>query len=65
MSAAQSGIIRHVESLFAPAKADALAAQLTADDDEGWTYRAAHDPQGTGLSFITIYDDAGEFVGKL
>ena len=49
--------------LFSPQKAMALAAEMNATDD--WEYRVVHDPQGTGYSFIEIYDEFGEFVGNL
>ena len=47
---------------FAPEKAEAAAAELTAQDDDGWTYKVDHDPKGTGYSRIIIHDEAGEFV---
>lgn len=50
---------------FQPAEADTLAASLTAQDTEGWTYKANHDPKGTGYSFIEIYDETGAFVACL
>jgi hypothetical protein len=49
-------------TLYAPAKANALAATLQAGDDDGWTYTAIHDPKGTGYSSIAIYDDDGAFI---
>ncbi len=56
-------IIRSTEKLFDPAEADDIAASMTAQDD--WTYVAVHDPSGLGWSFIKVYDEEGEFVGKL
>jgi len=50
--------------LYAPAKANELAAALQAGDDDGWTYTAIHDPKGTGYSYIAIYDEDGEFISK-
>ena len=50
--------------LYAKEAADALAAELTEGDEDGWTYEAVHDPRGTGGSFIEIYDEAGDFVGR-
>ena len=47
--------------LFAPADAEKTAATMGADDPE-WTYKAKHDPKGTGYSLIEIHDEDGEFV---
>ena len=64
-------IIRSTTTYMTPAKADALAAHLNADEAaEGWTYRAVHDPiaeqVGKGsFSFIEVTDDEGIIVGKL
>lgn len=59
-------MLNHVGSLYAPAKADELAATLNADEaNEGWSYTAVHDPKGTGWSFIEIRDEEGIYVGKL
>jgi hypothetical protein len=51
------------EHLYQPAQAEQIAAQLQESDDD-WTYRVVHDPKGTGYSYITIYDEEGELVGK-
>ena len=58
-------ILNHQGSLFAPAKADALAAELNADVEDDFRYDVIHCPNKTGLSFIKIFDEADEFVGKL
>lgn len=58
-------IIRHTEKLFAPAEADRVAAEMNENVDDDWAYEAIHDPKGTGYSFISIYDEDGEFVGKV
>lgn len=52
-------------NLFAPAKADELAANLNADVEDGFVYTVVHCPKGTGFSFITITDEDGNVVGKL
>ena len=49
--------------LFSPEKAEALAETLRSEDPE-WTYEVRHDPAGTGFSFIEVYDEDGEFVGR-
>jgi hypothetical protein len=49
-------------SLYPPAKAEAIAAALQSGDKE-WTYRAIHDPKGTGFSFVNVYDEDGVLVG--
>jgi hypothetical protein len=43
-------------------KAILLAAALTADSEDGWTYRPNH---GEKYSFIEIYDEDGLLAGKL
>ena len=52
-------------TLMSPDEADALAAQGTAEDDMGWTYRATHNSQRTNMSYVRIYDETGELVGTL
>lgn len=49
--------------LYEPADAEAAAAVLRASDPD-WTYNVVHDPEGVGRSYIAIYDEDGEFVGK-
>ena len=52
------------EKLFAPEVAEKVAKELRASDPD-WTYTVVHDPKGTGLSFIDIHDEEGEFVAKV
>ena len=56
-------IINEPTNLYKPEKAEEVAAVLRANDSE-WSYLVKHDPKGTGYSFIEIYDEDGEFVGK-
>lgn len=49
--------------LFAPVEAEAYCSVMAANDPD-WKYVAVHDPKGTGYSFVEIYDEEGEFVGK-
>jgi hypothetical protein len=51
--------------LFSPAQAEAIAAAMQAGDEEGWAYRAVHDPRGTGYSFVEVYDEEGECVARV
>lgn len=52
-------------TLMAPAKADELAAQLSAEDAD-LLYIAKHCPKGTGQSFVQIFDaHSDEFIGNL
>ncbi len=53
-----------VEHLYTLADAVHVAATLQAHDEDGWTYAAIHDPKGTGGSYIAVYDEGGELVGK-
>ena len=48
-----------------PKEAEATADALNSDEFDDWTYKAVHDPKGTGWSFVSIYDEEGEFVGKI
>ena len=42
-----------------------LNAEENAESDGmGWRYVAVHDPQGTGSSFIAVYENAN-FLGRL
>jgi hypothetical protein len=59
--------MKHLDTtskLFAPAKAEQLAAELQRGEDDGWSYTAVHDPKGTGYSFIEITDEDGVFVAR-
>lgn len=57
----------HVNHKFYKNPADAVAAAEKAEaaDECGWKYVAVHCPNGTGYSFINIFDEDGKFVGKL
>lgn len=47
------------KTLVTPEKANALALQLT-EEDEYLDYVAVHDPKGTGLSYVKVIDRATE-----
>ncbi len=49
-------------TLFSPPKAVAVAAEMTAGDEDGWSYEAEHGPVGS-LSKVKVIDEAGEFIG--
>ena len=51
-------------ALFLPEAAERKAAELQAGDPD-WTYSVRHDPEGTGYSFIEIFDEDGENVGRV
>ena len=57
--------INTTHTLYAPAKAEEIAALLTAEDDDGWTYKAKHDPLGTGWSFIEVFDEDQFIIGRV
>lgn len=61
--AKMSAILGQVGNLMHAAKAIELAAQLNADDDEGWTYTANVYPNG--YAHVEITDGDGLYVGKL
>lgn len=48
-----------------PAAADAVAATLNADAEDGWKYTAVHAHDGKGWSTIDIHDEDGHLVGKI
>jgi hypothetical protein len=50
--------------LFTPEAAEKAASELK-EGDPDWDYRPVHDPAGTGLSFVEIFDEEGEFVARL
>lgn len=52
------------EHLYTPENAEKVAAKMS-DSDPDWTYIVKHDPKGTGFSFIEIYDDESNFIGKM
>ena len=52
-------------TLYAPAKAEEIAALLTTADDDGWTYKAKHDHLGTGWSFIEVFDEDQFIIGRV
>jgi len=51
--------------LYEPKRADYIAAEMTRNDLDGWTYTADHDPNGAGYSRVEIRDENGEFVSYL
>jgi len=50
--------------LFEPEKAEAVTEELC-ENDPDWTYVVKHDPKGTGKSFIEVYDEDGEYIGRV
>lgn len=52
-------------TLFPPERAEEIARDLRAADEDGWTFTAVHEPKGIGASFVEIRDEAGELLGKL
>lgn len=49
-------------TLFSPAKAAKVAAEMNAGEEEGWSYTVCHGPPGS-FSRVHITDEAGEHVG--
>jgi len=50
--------------LFEKQESIAIASLMQKNDPE-WTYIPVHDPKGTGHSFIEIYDEEMEYLGKV
>ena len=46
---------------FLPLEVEAKVKELQ-ESDPDWTYKAYHDPKGTGYSLIKIYDEDGIFI---
>ena len=51
-------------TLLTRKQAEDEAEKMNWEDEDGWTYRPVHDPEGTGYSYIEIYDEDGELVGR-
>ena len=51
-------------TLLRPDAAEKIAAILQ-ESDPDWIYAAIHDPKGTGLSYILVYDENNLLVGKV
>jgi hypothetical protein len=49
--------------LFTSEKAEEIAETLRKSDPD-WKYIVRHDPNGTGFSFIEIYDEDNNFVER-
>jgi len=58
-----ANILNVPAKLMAPEKAEQIAAELRVSDED-WSYVVKHCPNGTGFSFIEIYDEDGEFVSN-
>ena len=50
--------------LMTPSEADRLVTLLNGDFDD-CSYKAVHDPKGTGQSYILVSDEDGNELGKL
>ena len=57
-------IVSNPGVLMSPEKARELAESLNCDEEDGWSYEAV-DCRGGKYASIRIYDESGEFVGKL
>lgn len=58
-------MIEYPPTTMTPQRAEALASLLNSQDIEGWSYKARHDPQGSGRSLVDIYNKTGEHTGTL
>jgi len=57
-------MLDRTEKLFTPEAAEKAAADMQRGDED-WTYVVRHCPKGTGYSFIEIWDECGEMIGKV
>lgn len=48
-----------------PEKAEAVAAAAQASETDGWTYVARHSVRPDGPSYVEIFDEDGEKLGRL
>ena len=51
-------------TLYTPERANQVVSDM-AKSDPDWSYKAIHDPKGTGHSFIEIRDENDDLVGRL
>ena len=53
--------INPAHQMYDPNKVNAICAELQKEDGD-WTYKVRHDPKGTGLSVIDVFDEDGIFI---
>ncbi len=60
-------VLLHVTAHVYPtvAAAEAVAAVLNLNEDEGWTYTVIADPLATGKAIIEVADETGFVLGPL
>ena len=58
-------LIDTTPKLYRPEDAEQIAETLTANDEDGWEFRAVHDPNGTGYSTVEVYDEDGAKLGVM
>lgn len=58
-------LIDMTPKLYPPEEAERIASTLTTNDDDGWEYRAVHDPTDAGYSFVEVYDETGHCIGRM
>jgi len=46
-------------------KEESIKTASIMNDSDDWSYIPVHCPNGTGYSFIEIYDEGGEFVARM
>lgn len=54
----------NIYKLYTPEQAESVAKELCKGDEDGWTYKANHDPNGNGMSFIEVFDEESFLVGR-
>lgn len=57
-----ASITNNPGTFFSREAAIDLAASLAEDHDDEWTYKAIHDPKGTGYSRVGIFDEDDHFI---
>ena len=51
-------------TLLTRKQAETEADRMNSEDEDGWTYRPVHDPEGTSYSYIEIYDEDNILLGR-
>ena len=58
-------LLDRTPQLFSARRANELAKMLNMDYEDDWSYKACHDPAGTGQSFIKVYDETNTYIADL
>lgn len=57
-------ILPETKTYFPPARAEEIARDLQAADEDGWTFTAVRASEESEFSFVEIRDEDGELAGN-